>query len=63
MVSIRDQTGTIAGFAPLRTCADVAQWRDTHVGVTVLQSRMVDGDHYRSGLGHFTTHAGSRCYP
>jgi hypothetical protein len=31
MVSIRDQNGAIAGFAPLRTCVGVAQWRDTHV--------------------------------
>lgn len=30
--------------------------------VTVVQSRVVDGDHYRPGLGHFTTHAGSRFY-
>ncbi|MFC5435285.1 peptide-N4-asparagine amidase [Rhodanobacter umsongensis] len=30
--------------------------------VTVLQSRVVDGDHYRPGLGHFTTHAVSRFY-
>lgn len=30
--------------------------------VTVLQSRVVEADHYRPGVGHFLTHAGSRFY-
>ena len=36
---------------------------DLHrTNVTVLQSRVVDGDHYKPGFGHFTTHAGARFY-
>lgn len=30
--------------------------------ITVLQSRVVDGDHYKPGFGHYTTHAGARFY-
>lgn len=37
-----------------------AEFRRTHV--TVQQSRVIDGDHYKPGLGHFTTHAGARLY-
>jgi hypothetical protein len=30
--------------------------------ITVLQSRVVDGDHYKSDFGRFTSHAGARFY-
>jgi hypothetical protein len=30
--------------------------------VSIAQSRVVDGDHYKPGFGHYTTHAGARFY-
>lgn len=36
---------------------------DVHrTNITVLQSRIVDGDHYKPGFGHYTTHVGSRFF-
>jgi hypothetical protein len=44
---------------------ELCEGLDVHMkrtNVTVLQSRVIDGDHYKSGFGHFTTHAGARFY-
>ncbi|UGB44630.1 hypothetical protein LQ772_11585 [Frateuria edaphi] len=34
----------------------------TRTNVSIAQSRVIDGDHYKPGFGHYTTHAGARFY-